>query len=399
MERHTPREAAETVKRVISLLIVVTLMAGLAIGASGCNSSKTIRIGFAAQLSGGDSYIGQTAKLALEDYVTELNAKGGILGKKVELITYDTRSEPSECVNVAKRLIEQDKVVAIIGPEWTGGSVPLAPIVNAAKVPLLATTATNPKVTVDEATKQVYPFMFRVCFIDPYQGTALAEYAYNELGLRKVAFLTDVSGAYSVGIQDYFSAEFIKLGGEIVAKEGYQANDVEFRAQLTNIKKANPDALCIPTGTYRDAALIAKQAGDLGLKAQMLGVDGWVADELLTMAGKELQGAIVTSGVSNGDPQFQAYNDAFATKHPGQKVNVYAYYALDALMMIKYGIETAGKLDGTAIANAIANAKDVQAFTSKLTYEPDTHNPHNKPVQILKIDNSKWTIIKTFEPK
>jgi branched-chain amino acid transport system substrate-binding protein len=386
-------------KRVISLVVLAAMMIGLVIGVSGCGDSQTIRVGFMAQLSGPDSYVGQTAKLALEDYVSELNAKGGLLGKQVEVITYDTRSDAAECVNVAKRLIEQDHVVAIIGPEWTGGAVPLAPIVDAAKVPLIATTATNPKVTVDEQTGQVYPFMFRVSFIDPYQGTALADYAYNKLGLRRVAFLTDVGSAFSVGIQDYFTQQFTKLGGQVVANAGYQANDVEFRSQLATIRATSPDALCVPSATYRDAALVAKQARALGLNVQMLGVDGWVADELLSMAGPELQNAIITSGASNDDPAFQAYNDAFAAKHPGQRVNIYAYYALDAFRLIQHGIESTGKVDGAAIADAIANAKDVQVFTGKLTYEPTTHNPHNKPVQILRIDNSKWTLVTTYEPK
>jgi branched-chain amino acid transport system substrate-binding protein len=159
--------------------------------------------------------------------------------------------------------------------------------------------------------------------------------------------------------------------------------------------------LVVPTGTYRDIALISKQATALGLDIQYLGVDGWVADELLSMAGAELEGAYLSSGVSTESPEFQEYNAAFEKAH-GQKASVYAYYALDALKMIEYGaaeaIKKTGKPDPTAIKDAIENMKDVPVFTSNLTIEPDTHNPHNKPVIIMQITDSKWKIVKTYAP-
>ncbi|NMB58419.1 MAG: ABC transporter substrate-binding protein, partial [Chloroflexi bacterium] len=256
-------------------------------------------------------------------------------------------------------------------------------------------------VTVDDNDK-VHPYMFRTCFIDPYQGYALADFAYKELGKKKVAFITDVTSAYSVGIQNFFEDHFKELGGEVVAKEGYQANDTEFRAQISKVAESGADLLMVPTGTYRDIALISKQATALGLKIQYLGVDGWVADELLSMAGPELEGAYLSSGVSTESPEFQEFNAAFEKAH-GQKASVYAYYALDALKMIEYGageaITKTGSPSPTAIRDAIENMKDVPVFTSKLTIEPDTHNPHNKPVIIMSIKDSKWNIEKTYEPE
>jgi len=385
-------------KRFLAALVAVAVLAGTALTMTGCSSSKEVRIGFVAQISGPDAYIGQTAKLALEDYVAELNAKGGVLGKQVKLIVYDTASDATQAVNVTKRLIEQDKVSAIIGPEWSGGAIPLAPIVDAAKVPLVATTATNTLVTVDENGK-LHPYMFRVCFIDPYQGYAISDFAYKDLGMRKVAFLTDVTAAYSKAIQDYFEKHFTELGGQVVDKEGYQANDVEFRAQLSKIAQSGADCLLVPTATYRDIGLIAKQAKALGLKIQFLGVDGWYADELMSMAGDELEGAYMSSGVSDTDPQFAAYNAAFAQKHPGQKVNIYAYYALDAMMAIKAAMEQTGKTDPESVKVGLENLKDVQVFTSKLTMEKDTHNPHNKPILIIKISGKKFNIYKTYQPE
>jgi branched-chain amino acid transport system substrate-binding protein len=171
-------------------LIAAALVAVAAF--SSCGGSKTVKIGFAAQLTGNGAYIGQAAKAALEDRVKEINDQGGIGGYKLELITYDTRSEASEVVTVVKRLTEQDRVSAIIGPEWSAGAIPLGPISTTAKVPVVTTTASNINVTVDESGA-VRPYMFRTCFIDPYQGFALADFAYKELGLRRAAFLTDVT--------------------------------------------------------------------------------------------------------------------------------------------------------------------------------------------------------------
>jgi len=385
-------------KKAIATLLAAAVVLGTVLTTAGCSSSKEVRIGFVAQISGSDAYVGQTAKLAVEDYVAELNAKGGILGRKVKLIVYDSAGDATQAVNVTKRLIEQDKVSAIIGPEWSGGAIPLAPIVDAAKVPLVATTATNTLVTVDENGK-LHPYMFRVSFIDPYQGYAISDFAYKELGKRKVAFLTDVTAAYSKAIQSYFEKHFTELGGQVVDKEGYQANDVEFRAQLSKIAQSGADCLLVPTATYRDIGLVAKQAKALGLKIQFLGVDGWYADELMAMAGDELEGAYMSSGVSDTDPQFAAYNAAFAAKHPGQKVNIYAYYALDAVMAIKAAIEQTGKTDPESIKNGLENLKDAQVFTSKLTIEKDTHNPHNKPILIIKISGKKFNIFKTYQPQ
>lgn len=380
------------------LLLAVVFV--LASALTGCSSAKKVKIGFVAQMTGADSYIGQAAKVALEDRIKEINSKGGIRGYQVEMITYDSRSEVPDAVTASKRLIDQDKVSGVIGPEWSGAAIPIASIADTAKVPFIATTASNIKVTVDD-NNAVHPYMFRACFIDPYQGYALADFAYKELGKRKAAFITDVTAAYSVGIQNYFEQHFTELGGQVVAKEGYQANDTEFRAQISKVSDSGADLLVVPTATYRDIALIAKQATALGLKIQYLGVDGWVADELLTMAGTELDGAYLSSGVSTESPEFKDYNASFEKAH-GQKATVYAYYALDALYSFEYAIgqsiDKTGKVDSTAIKDALENMKDVQGFTSKLTFEKDTHNPHNKPVIIMEIKDAKWNIAKTYTP-
>ena len=380
----------------------LTLFLGAAAVASAWPwSTDEVKIGFVAQLTGADSYVGQAAKLALEDHVADLNAKGGISGKKVKLIVYDSRCEATEAVAATKRLIDQDKVAGVVGPEWSAAAIPLGPIAEAGKVPVLATTASNIKVTLND-NGSVKPWIFRTCFIDPYQGTALANYAFRDLKKRKAAFIYDVGSAYSAGILQFFEAEFTRLGGKMVAKEGYQTNDTEFRAQLSKVAQAQPDCLVVPTSTYRDIALIGKQAEALGLKFQLLGVDGWVADELLTMAGKELEGSVLTSGLSTEDAQFADYNAKFLAKHK-MKCQIYAYYALDAIMALEHGIKVSldktKKVDTSVIRETLENMKDVPVFTSSLTYEPKTHNPHNKPIVVMTIKNSKWQTVKTYKPE
>lgn len=306
----------------------------------------------------------------------------------------------TDAVAVSKRLMDQDGAVAIIGPSWSAAGIPLAEIADTAKVPMVATTASNVNVTVTEDGK-LHPYMFRVCFIDPYQGYALADFAYNKLGLRKVAFLTDVASPYTVGVHKFFESHFVELGGEVVAKEGYTQGDTEFRAQLAKIKDSGADLLVSAAYTYKDVGLISQQMEALGLKIQVMAGDGVFVPDLLDMAGPQLEGAIVTTGVSENAPEFADFNASYEKTH-SVKANVYTYYGLDALYAIEYGIRTAvakGDPTPTAIRDALENMKDIQLFTSVVSMEPDTHNPHNKPLLIMTIQNGNWELLETFQPE
>jgi branched-chain amino acid transport system substrate-binding protein len=380
---------------------ILGLLLIFAVLVTGCSSGKELKIGYATEQTGVEAYIGQASVPALEDRVKAINDAGGINGYKLKLITYDTRSEVTDAVTIVKRMIEQDGVVGVIGPSWSAAGIPIAEIADTSKVPVIATTASNVNVTVDEAGN-LNPFMFRVCFIDPYQGYALADFAYQKLGLRKVAFLTDIASPYTVGVHKFFKDHFVELGGQAVAEEGYSGGDTEFRAQLAKIKDSGADLIVAAAYTYKDAGLIAQQMQALGMKQTLMGADGWFVDDLLSMAGPQLEGAYLTTGVSTDSPQFADFNAQFEKAH-GLKANVYTYYGLDALMMLEYGIKTAIEKTGSptpqAIKDAIENMKDVQLFTSKVTMEPDTHNPHNKPLLVMRISNSKWEIVETFQPK
>jgi branched-chain amino acid transport system substrate-binding protein len=378
---------------VVSLLLISSL--------SGCGSGeKVLKVGYITEQTGVDAYVGAASVPAMQDYVDELNAKGGVGGYKIELVVYDTRSEVPDAVTVAKRLMDQDKAVAIIGPSWSSAGIPLSDIADAAQVPVVATTASNVNVTVTEDGK-LHPYMFRVCFIDPYQGYAQADFAYNKLGLRKAAFLTDVASPYTVGLHQFFKDHFVELGGEIVAEEGYTQGDTEFRAQLAKIKDAGAELLVVDAYTFKDFGLAAQQAEALGMDVQFMAGDGVFVPELLEMAGPQLEGAIVTTGVTTDAPEFAEFNTAFEAKH-GVQANIYTYYGLDALMAIEYAIGEAAKkgdVTPTAVRDALETMTDVQLFTSKVTIEPDTHNPHNKPLLIMTIKDSQWELTETFQPE
>jgi branched-chain amino acid transport system substrate-binding protein len=388
--------------RALSKLFAVVMIGILLVASlSGCASQeKVLKIGYITEQTGVEAYIGQASVPALQDHIDKINADGGIGGYQLKLVVYDTRSEVTDAVAVAKRLIDQDGAVAIIGPSWSAAGIPLAEIADASQVPMVGTTASNVNVTVTEDGK-LHPYMFRVCFIDPYQGYALADFAYNKLGLRKVAFLTDVASPYTVGVHKFFESHFVELGGEVVAQEGYTQGDTEFRAQLAKIKDSGADLLVAAAYTYKDAGLISQQMEALGLKIQFMAGDGVFVPDLLDMAGPQLEGAIVTTGVSENAPEFAEFNAGFEKTHNVQ-ANVYTYYGLDALYAIEYAIRTAvanGEPTPTAIRDALENMKDVQLFTSVVSMEPDTHNPHNKPLLIMTIKDSEWELMETFQPE
>jgi len=366
-------------------------------------SKGTLVIGHVTTLTGSDAYIGPGAVPALEDEVDKINAAGGINGWNLKIVTYDGQSLPAECVAVTKRLIDQDKVVAIVGPSFSGAGIPMAKIADEAKVPIIATTATNVNVTVDQSGK-VHPYMFRVCFIDPYQGTALADYCFNQLGKRKAAFITDVASPYTVALHQFFKDRFTKLGGQIVCDEGYNKGDQEFRAQLAKVKASKADVLVSCADNYKDPGLMAKQAKALHLDVQMIGGDGWMVEEILPYASKELDGAFFTCVASVDDPAFAKYNADYKGKHPGKEANIWGYLGLDCMMIIENAIKQVTANNGAwsqeKFRDAIENTKDLPVFTAaKFTFDKSNHNPFNKPVLLLEIKDGKFKFLASYAPK
>jgi len=374
--------------------ILVLCLALVGCGGGG-QKSDTIKVGWFGSLTGDVAVWGQSElnsiKMAFEDY----NAKGGIDvgGKKykLEVIGYDDKGDGNEAVNVVKRLTSQDKVAAIIGPNASGEAIPVAPVAEAAKTPVIATVATNPKVTVVDG--RVNPFMFRDCFIDPYQGKVAATYAYQKLGLKTAAIFKNIDDDYSQGLSQFFKENFEKLGGKVVEEVSFRAQDVDFRPQLSKIKAANPQVIFSPN-YYKEVALSAKQARDLGIKAIFFGGDGWPSENLIPMAGTALEGSYLVNHLDFDDPSVADFKNAYKAKY-NLNAELNAYLAHDAVLMLVDAIQRAKSTDGTKIAKALETC-DVQGVTGRIKIGATTHNPEGKEAAILKIIGPKMVFQEKF---
>jgi len=382
-------------KRNVILASLAAAALALALGCSGGKSS-TIKIGHEVALTGPNATWGQAESNALKMAVDKINAGGGVLGKKLQVIAYDNRADKLEAVNVAKRLVEQDKVAAIVGPAQSGVTNAIREVNNSAKVPVIATTATNPKVTVAE-DGSVVPYTFRVCFIDPFQGTVAAQFALKDLGAKTAAILYDVGDEYSQFLGKYFIEAFEKGGGKITANEAFRSGELDFRAQLGKIRGGKPDVLFIPT-MQKEAALAAKQARDLGIKSAFVGGDGWASPDLIDLGGQAVDGAYIVNIAALEDPAIQDFIKLYKETYKVDPVLPNPLMVYDAALWLADAIKRAGSTDGEKLKAALEQTKDLPVLTGKLTVDPSTHNPLNKPATIQKVvvSDKKFVFVKTF---
>jgi branched-chain amino acid transport system substrate-binding protein len=384
-------------KKKAFVLLCVLLVFSFAL--SGCGQKSTsagtandiIKIGWMGSLSGDQAVWGQCEFDTVKMLVEETNAKGGILGKKLEVVGYDTKGDPQEAVNVAKRLTGEDKVVAILGPNASGNAIPIAPVLEAAKVPDIATVATNPKVTVLDG--KVKPYNFRVCFIDPYQGAVAAGYAAEVLKAKNAAILYDVGDDYSQGLTQFFEDYFVKSGGTIVAKEGFKSGDVDFRPQLSKIKATNPDVIFMPY-FFKEVALSANQARELDINATLLGGDGWPSEQLISMAKDAVEGSYFVNHLDFDDPEVQDFKARYKAKY-SKDVELNGYLVHDAFLLLSDSIQRAGEVNSEKIAAAIETA-NIKGITGKIMIGKDTHNPEGKDAAIIKIVDGKYVFQQKF---
>ena len=371
----------------VAMLLVAAMVAGC--GGSAPKAADVIKIGHAVALTGDSSMWGQAEKNALEMEIEKINKAGGVLGKKIQLIAYDTRADATEAVNVTKRLVSQDKVSAIIGPGQSGVAIAMTSVTEPGKVPFLATTATNPKVTVDDKTQKVREYAFRTCFIDPFQGTVAAQFAVKDLKAKSAAVIYDVGSDYSSFLGKYFVEEFNKQKGNIVANEAFRSNELDFRAILGKVKQANPDVVFVPT-MQKEAALILKQARDLGITAKFVGGDGWGSPDIVTLGGSAVEGSFFVNLASNDDPDIQNFIKDYKAKFNQEPVLPNPVMAIDGLMAVVEAIKKANSTDPVKITEQLVKIKDLQVLTGKLTIDPLTHNPLNKPAVIQEIKGGKF---------
>ena len=368
------------------------LLLTLVVLALALRPQDTIKIGEYASLTGKEASFGQQSHKGLTLAIEELNAAGGVLGKKLELITEDNQTKPGESATAVKKLISRDKVVALIGEVASGRSLEAAPIAQAAKIPMIAPAATNPKVT------QTGNYIFRVCFIDPFQGTVMAKFAQTDLKAKKVAVLSSVSNAYSVGLAKFFKETFTANGGIIVSEKNFSEGDKDFRAQLTAVKAAGADAVFVPS-YYTEAALIARQARDLGINVPFFGGDGWVADQLLEIGGEALNGCYYSTHFSpeNQDLVVQAFVKKFKARW-GANENPDAFAALgyDAAYVLVDAIKRAGSTEGPKLRDALAATKNFAGVTGVTNI--DANRDASKPAAIIAIKKGKLEFLKTVAP-
>lgn len=358
--------------------------------AGGNSNSKDIVIGVIAPITGDVATFGQSTKQAMELATKQINAKGGINGKQVVLKIEDDKNDPVEAANAALKLINQDKVNAIIGSVSSKTTLAAAPITQKNKIPLITSTATNEKVT------QVGDFVYRACFIDPFQGQVMAKFAYENLKKTKAAVLYDVGNDYSKGLAESFKSNFTKLGGTITTYETYAKGDQDFNAQLTKIKAANPDVIFLPD-YYNTVGLIAKQARAQGINATLLGGDGWDSDDLVKIGGTAVEGAYFSNHYSpdNKTPEASAFIDAYKQAYNAVP-DALAALAYDAGNILFDAIKRANSQDGAAIIDALSKTKDFQAVSGKINFDAN-RNPI-KSAAIITIKDGKQAFATSVNP-
>jgi branched-chain amino acid transport system substrate-binding protein len=364
-----------------TLFILGTAMAGLA--------QDEIPVGEFASLTGGSASFGQSSHKGTALAIEEINAAGGVLGKKLKLITEDDQSVAGQPATIVRKLISQDKVVAVLGEVASSKSLEAAPICQDNKIPMISPASTNPKVT------EVGNYVFRICFIDPFQGTVMAKFALSK-GWKNVAVLTDVKQDYSVGLAEFFKKHLAENGGTIVKEQNYSTGDKDFKAQLTSIKTAKPDAIFIP-GYYGEVSLIARQARLLGLKQPLLGGDGWVGDSLLKVAGNALDGCFFSSHFSAEDkaPAVQDFVKKYKARYNSVPDDM-AALGYDSAMILADAIKRAGSTDSAKLRDALAATKDFKAITGNITID-DKRNA-SKSAVILSIGNGGYQFLQSVAP-
>lgn len=384
-------------KKSLCLLTAVLLGTSLFAGCAKSGSdSNTVKIGLNYELTGQVATYGQGIVEGIEMAFEEINKAEGVLGKQIEAVKVDNKSDNTEAASVATRLATKDKVVLMLGPATSGNTKAASPIAVQNKVPLVSASATADDVTVDKNGK-VREYVFKTCFSDSFQGVIMANFAYNDLSSKKAAMLVDATSDYSKGLAKSFKETYEKLGGSVATEEAYKAKDTDFKAVLTNLKAANPDVLFIP-GYYEEVGLIVKQARELGFNVPVLGGDGYDSPKLLEIAGKDaLNKVYFTNHYSSKDttPEVTKFREAFKAKY-NKEPDAFNALGYDLAYFAADAVTRAGKADAEAIKNALAATKDFNAITGKFSID-ENHNPV-KSITVLEVKDGDFSFVKKVEP-
>jgi branched-chain amino acid transport system substrate-binding protein len=383
-------------------LIISIAIASLAL--LGCPPKSAEQTGTAASAGGGEILVGEYGSLTgpqatfgqsthngIMMAIDEVNAAGGVNGRKIKVLTEDDQSKQEEAANAVTKLISQQSVVAVLGEVASSSSLAAAPICQANKVPMISPSSTNPEVT------KKGDYIFRMCFLDDYQGHSIADYVTKSLGIKSAAILTDVKSDYSQGLGHFFEEQFVANGGKIVAKASYANGDSDFKSQLTSVKAANPQILFVP-GYYTDIGQIAIQAKDLGITAPIVGGDGWESPKLIEIGGKALEGSYYSNHYFYGDPApivhdfVQKYKERY-----GQTPDALAALGYDTAKVLAEALKRAKKIDGPSLRDAIGQTQGFSGVTGTINIGPD-RNPVGKKLVIEEIKNGQLVLKASVEP-
>ena len=385
------------VSKVLSALICASLLTAGLTGCGGEKSADTIKIGANLEMTGGSATYGISSKNAIELAFKDINDKGGINGKKLELVVADNKSEAAEATNAMQKLVSQDGVVAVIGPNLSSSVIASSAINNGARVLDITPMGTNPNITVDPATGKTREFNYRTCFIDPFQGTVMAAFATNDLGVNKAAILIDNSSDYAKGLSQFFKENFVKSGGTITAEESYLQKDTDFKATLTKIKATNPDMLYVP-GYYQEVGLIVKQARELGMNMPITGGDTWDSVKLPEIAGTAALNNTYFSSLYSPQEASDINKNFVAAyeKAYGAKPDVFAALSYDSALLIAEAIKNAGSAEPAKINEAMAKISGFNGVSGSVTFDAQ-HNPVKSAV-ILEYKDGAQTLITKINP-
>jgi len=349
-----------------------------------------IVIGHYASMSGSTAHFGQDTDKAARLAIEQLNAAGGVLGRQLELVTLDTRGDSAEAANAVTRLIDVEKVTAILGEVASSLSLAGGRVAQRRQIPMVSSASTNPKVTA------VGDYIFRVCFIDPFQGTVMANFAAKNLKVMKVAILKDIKNDYSIGLSEAFKSAFVAQGGTIVVEQSYSQGDTDFSAQVTAIKGTDAQAVFVP-GYYSEVGAIARTAQRLGLKVPLLGGDGWDAPDLFKIGGDALDGSYYSNhfALDMATPKAQKFIADFTKKY-GEPPTGLGALGFDAAAVLVDAIKRAGSTDPKAIRDALAKTADFEGVTGKITIDPDRNA--KKSAVVLKVSGGAAKFESLVEP-
>ena len=380
-----------------AVVFAVMLMAGSMLTGCGGADSKTIKIGLLNEMTGGNATFGTSAANGAKLAFKEANAKGGVLGKQIEAVIADNKSEPSESANAMTKLATQDKVVAVTGVFSSSNAIAASSVAESTKVPFLAVGATNPKVTVDEKSGKVKQSTFRVCFIDPFQGTVGANFVLNNLHVKKAAILVDNSSDYSKGLATFFKDALVKGGGSVLAEEAYLQKDQDFKSILTKVKALNVEVIYVP-GYYEEVGKIVRQAREMGITVPMIGGDGWDSPKLIELGTPAaLNNTFFTNHYSVDDqsPASKAFVDAYKNEY-GQTPDALAVLGYDAANLLLDAIIRANSTDRAKIQEMLAATKDFPAITGATTMNA-SHDAVKSAV-IIEMKDGKQVYKATVKP-